>query len=40
LFENLQTAVDVHITQYQHQTEALQTRVMRLERLAMRTTSS
>ena len=36
LFENLQTVVDAHITQYQREMEALQTRVMRLERLSHR----
>jgi len=34
LFENLQNAVDAHITQYQREMEALQTRVVRLERLS------
>jgi len=31
LFEKLQTVVDAHITQYQCEMEALQTRVVRLE---------
>jgi len=34
LFENLQTAVDAQITQYQREMEDLQTRVFRLELLA------
>jgi len=36
LFENLQTAVDAQITQYQHEMEDVQTRVVRLERLSLR----
>ena len=34
LFENLQTVVDAHITQYQREMVSLQTRVVRLERLS------